>query len=361
MMNGESRFVLLSEDDFRKKVTCMSFVSAIMVVLIHAYWVFPESSMVYSPEMPVMVKVAYFLTWIGHNYAVQFFFILSGYLLFKNLNATNIKRKLKSRAFSLVIPYVLWNIFYIIFWLIASGLGWSDTVVDLNVLSLLKAIVLHRYFSTYWFMGNLILYVALTPFIYLASKKKIVLIVVDLLILIDQFLLEYGGINVQIGEQGAFGTDWFLYFLIGVNIAVFSPDLFKVCIKAKHIALMSIGGGIACILLTALLRQIWILRLLIRTISILFAVVVVCSSINWSGVKVRPWMRKSFVIYSWHGMICSFVSKVIYRVFPSNRLVEIFDYFSYVVIGLAVILILDELGKKFIPQIRHLFLGGRDA
>lgn len=72
-------------------------------------------------------------------------------------------------------------------------------------------------------------------------------------------------------------------------------------------------------------------------------------------------MNKSFVIYSWHGMVCSFVSKVIYKVLPNNYFVEIIDYLSYLFIGLAIIIILDEIAKCLIPHIRRLFLGGRDS
>lgn len=248
------KYCLLTEDELRKKITVISFISAISVVLIHAYYVYHNSPAEYDVNMQMANKIAYFFNWLGHQYAVQIFFILSGFLLFRNMSRNSLIRKIKSRIFSLVVPYILWNIFYILFWIIASGLGWSDVVVNLNPVSLVKAIVTHQYFSTYWFMGNLIIYVAISPILYFLSRKKIVLLITNIGFLVVQFLISLNVIKWNIGNQGLFFTDWFLYFLCGVNIAIFLPDLFKVQLYLKYQNLVVWGGYFALCVVNKIVR-----------------------------------------------------------------------------------------------------------
>lgn len=361
-MNLEEKVEKLSEEDLHKKITFMSFASAISVVLIHAYWVFPESSLTYYDEMPFATKIAHFLNWIGNGYAVQFFFLLSGYLLFRHLNNKDaLFRKLKSRVFSLVVPYVLWNVFYIFFWIIAVRLGWSDLKIDLSLTGLLWGIVTHKYFSGYWFIGNLIVYVTLTPVLYLISKKRGILIVLDIIMFGILLALSLNFFPSKIGDQFVFESDWFLCYLAGVNIAVFVPDIIRLRLDFKHKTILIWGGIILCILLTWILGRIWITRFLMRLGTILFFIIIGCSGISWDKFVVRKWMRKSFAIYSWHGMVCSTISKVVYRFLPDAYWVEVVDYLSYLFIGLATIMALDEIAKKMIPHIRSAFLGGRDV
>lgn len=356
------KYSMLSDENFRKKVTIMSLVSAFMVMLIHSYWVYPEASMVYYIEMPVATKVAYFFNWIGMNYTVQFFFILSGFLLFRNMTEESLWRKMKRRAFSLVVPYILWNAFYIVFWIIAACCGWSDVSVDLTPLAIIKSIITHQYMEHYWFMGNLIIYVAVSPLIFLLSRNKVLFIVFDVTMVILHLLLNIGFITFLISDQDVFGADWFLYFLVGVNVAMFFPNLFIIKLDMRgHRNFLIWGGIILCLALTKLFGALWITRIIMRVFTILYIVIIVCSTVAWDRMQVKRWMNKSFVIYSWHGMVCSFISKVIYRILPDSYVVEIIDYISYLFIGLTVIIILDEITRRLIPQTRRLFLGGRDA
>lgn len=51
---------------------------------------------------------------------MSYFFSVTGFLLFNNLNFKSYKRKIKSRIFSLLIPYVLWQLI-IAFKLVVQG------------------------------------------------------------------------------------------------------------------------------------------------------------------------------------------------------------------------------------------------
>ena len=351
----------MKEENFRKKITFLSFVSAAVVVLIHAYYVFDYSPAGFDIGMFFPTKIAFCLNKIGYTYAVQFFFILSGFLLFRNMNEKNIKRKLKSRFLSLVVPYVLWNIFYIIFWLIASCLGVTDTVVDLNPVALILGIVTHKYFSTFWFMGNLIVYVAVSPVIYLLSKRTEGVIILDIVTLIYHCIAKANLFGMHFDYYSIVCSDWFLFFLFGINVAIFFPNLLKteMDIKCKKIIFFV---GLLC--LTALLwivEKFWLLEIVLTFGTIIHIIVLGGNCIKWETFHLQFWMKKSFVIYAWHGMICSFVSKVVYKVLPDQYFTEVVAYLSYIFIGVAIIILLDEVAKRTVPHFRQFFLGRRDS
>ena len=64
--------------------------------------------------------------------AVPSFFLISGYLFFKQkeiLNMHAYKEKITKRFHTLLIPYILWNIIYLLMpFLIHYGLGWHNPI-----------------------------------------------------------------------------------------------------------------------------------------------------------------------------------------------------------------------------------------
>ena len=94
---------------FRKTVNWYKFIVCILVVWIHSVntqW-FPE-------EVPYVAELENFvMNWIAAA-AVPGFFLMSGYLFYRNFTMESLMKKWKSRFFSIVIPFVLWNAVYYI-------------------------------------------------------------------------------------------------------------------------------------------------------------------------------------------------------------------------------------------------------
>lgn len=130
-IEGEGeRIVTLSVDSqFSVKVTNMSFVCALMVIVTHAWC---------SPEKGGVCWWVNMLTADGIcRIAVPFFFLVSGYFLGRKVNEPNWYRNaIRRRAVTIAVPYVFWNAIAFVLWGILSWrcagrfqLGVSDALM----------------------------------------------------------------------------------------------------------------------------------------------------------------------------------------------------------------------------------------
>ena len=121
------------------------------------------------------------LNFLAYSTVNPMFFAISGYLFFwniDNLNLTVYKRKLHSRLFTLLIPYLLWNLIAYIYQLAKVFLGIGSAVEGCgNILSLSVFLKVFWQFGNegpadmpLWFVRDLILLVILTPLIHWLLK-----------------------------------------------------------------------------------------------------------------------------------------------------------------------------------------------
>jgi hypothetical protein len=95
--------------------------------------------------------------------------IISGYLFFFNFKGDNFLPKLKSRIFSLVVPYVVWTIFYIsvlgLFKHTYLWLGnppiWNTPIPTLTWDYLVNVFIFQPIVPNFWYLQNLILIIPL--------------------------------------------------------------------------------------------------------------------------------------------------------------------------------------------------------
>ena len=161
------------------KISWIQFICSLIIITDHSFDYLGFGNC----KMDIVSSIIYFitqmfsssLTWI----AMQTFFILSGFLMFKDWNERKSTsswyfKKVKSRTKSLLIPYFLWNIIWT-FAFIAIGLsGTIENNIDatISVSNIFHGIVLAKYNEVFWFMEVLILYTTISPLIgHLMSAK----------------------------------------------------------------------------------------------------------------------------------------------------------------------------------------------
>jgi hypothetical protein len=74
-------------------------------------------SLIQESQFPCFAAVFHLLTDVFARIAVPCFFVIAGYLFFYGIKAWNKQvyfAKLKSRVHSLLIPYVFWNVFWVV-------------------------------------------------------------------------------------------------------------------------------------------------------------------------------------------------------------------------------------------------------
>ncbi len=161
---------------FWKKKEFISFILSILIFFIHSYF----AQEVVSDNIISVInhKVSYFLSCSITRFAVPMFFMLSGISFFKNYSNQKYLAKIKSRLFTLVIPYLLWNTIWML-WEIFTSHSFvakfsASEPYPLTLISILKGIFFYGCNVPFWFVFNLIIFSFAAPLVFLIVKNKYV-------------------------------------------------------------------------------------------------------------------------------------------------------------------------------------------
>ncbi len=119
---------------------------------------------------------------IWFEFTSPFLAVISGWLFFFNFKADNFLAKVKSRTLSLLVPYVVWTIIYIVvhrlfkctyLWLNNSQI-WNTPIPTLSWDYLASAFIFQPIIPNFWYLQNLILIIPLNWLILKAIEKPLV-------------------------------------------------------------------------------------------------------------------------------------------------------------------------------------------
>ena len=225
-MSGESK-ISKPSDYFSRKVTIVSFVMAIFVIYIHAnnlkYYGIPVDQ-----HTLVNVTVKLFAEVIG-GIAVPFFFMLSGYWLFRfditDSSATAILfSKIQKKVKTLVVPYLLWNAFGMVFYITVthvpflSALMNNGKAIEITIPNIVEGLFLHKYYFTFWYLQDLIILTALSPVLLMVLKNRYV----GIALMLVSFLTNAASIDLIIVR-----TSSLMFFMLGAYISIYAREYFE--------------------------------------------------------------------------------------------------------------------------------------
>lgn len=292
---------------------------------------------------------------------VPSFFIISGYLFFYGVERFTIeiyKKKLSSRFKTLFIPYIIWNSFCAVLFIIKvfyfnfPGLGIieNDTI---HWGKFFEGFIYREqtggypYAFAFWFIRNLIAFVLLTPIVWLIARKwwsVILLLAVKFIFDIDFY-----------------GIEW---FLLGASGSIHTIRMDNI----KNVpGLMLLSGAIYFGL--AILRFWFIENLLIGTLMLYvevmagFCFVYILSSklIIFSITDIgRQLCSSTFFIYAFHQCFCSVTLKFWLHIIGYDSISK--SLFTYILtfLSLFTISFLTYLFvNRFYPKTMRIISGNR--
>ena len=140
----------LNNAEISKIIDFLRFPATVLVVLLHAYTTLQMTS---AMEMSLYTNVSSCISLCLGEIGVPLFFTISGYLFFLNYSKYDYYRKIKTRTKSLLVPYLIWNTFFICVYFIIQQIptlspffsGNNKRIIDYSFIDLIRA---------YWDCGN---------------------------------------------------------------------------------------------------------------------------------------------------------------------------------------------------------------
>lgn len=342
-----------------QKIKVLSFVAIMMVLFIHA--VFNEAK-----DFPVSAYVQEFCAFGGLSFVANpLFYCISGFLFF--LGASHVKDcypKIRKRARTLLVPYLIWNIVFVLWYEVLGFIPGVSAYINSDMTSgLVHNGPLHALYELFivpagfqlWYVRDLLIYVMLSPAIYLLIKytKTVGLL---LLFVAGTWGLLYLPSEIKI--WGAF------FFTLGGYIALHSSleDL-----------LQKISPTMACVcliiyLLNAILRPLGIISLkgtdMIVELCGLIAIwrlydVIVKREDSATIQQLAAWGGYSFFIYLFHEPAFNIIKKIGVKVLGVHEWSMILLYLVCPFVMCAIAICVAKVMQKFIPKTYSVLVGGR--
>lgn len=345
------------------KLRVLSLISIIFVLYIHCRFQPNEiMGMVYYD------KIQLFTSEMIGRCAVPLFYLISGYLFFMKVpdGVKSIGRKIRKRIKSLLIPYFIGCVFFVIFYSFVALLPWTSNLINSSssIMPLFQkpySIILISIFYDggtgypcafqLWFLRDLILIVATSPLWYLCLKhlKWGFVAVVFVLTYLDvphvpfyslfwfvlggqltKAKIEMGGVSGRI-KVAIFGL-----FLIISIVQLLSPDMLEWNLLRIPIIMLGIIG-------------IW--GLYDAFVEKKFCL----SHHKWLGIACQF----TFFIYLFHEPTLNIVRKLIVVVLGKNELGYLTSYLISPWIFTVCAVFAGLLFRKYLPRVYDVCTGGR--
>ncbi len=350
-----------------KVISFLRFPLIVAVVMIHS-----------SPQHIIVGGVEFFddnnLGFYGYIYnliteiiaqsAVPLFFFISGFLFFKGeFTYESYLRKLKRRAKTILLPYIIWNLFVILMTLclqiFASGLtsGNRANIVDLH-LKLWPTFFLN-YDGTgspicyqMWFLRDLMVAMVLSPILYWGIRilRQYFILILGILWLTN-YWIDVPGISIAALFFFSAGS----YFNINKINFVETLEPFRIKAAVLYILL--------CFTNLYFFSREWVGYVHGAAIIAGMIVAITLSShfIKTGKWKVNEFLSESsFFIYAYHALVIGFVAKMMVIMgVPATSMGLLAAYLIAPTITILIGLGIYSLLKRWCPGFTGIITGGR--
>lgn len=317
----------------------------------------------FSGVYPFYEFVVYLIAQVFTRVAVPLFFFFSGFLFFYKSNDFSVQlffRKLKKRVRTLLVPYLFWNIAFILFYNLSKILfkGNSDDFIGTGYNLWDWMITLWDYNNMgcpisyqFWFIRDLMVVTIFAPLIHWLIKK------IDYKILLVLGCLYFCG---RWFKTPGFSIEAFFFYSLGAYFSITQRSFID--IVKPHTALLGclFIGMTILIMLTRSYEYVIYFKRLVIVIGMAFTIALSATFIEIEKWKTNHFLsQSSFFIYAYHIIALPVIFKMLSSIPITSDIIAIIVYFLWAMIAIFLGLVLYFVMTKWMPQTTKLITGGR--
>lgn len=350
---------------FFNKKTVVSFFLSILVVFTHIH---SFDSYDYNGALGDGLQFFGNLITSGiTGVAIRLFFVISGVLFYRNYTYNQTLKKYKSRAKTLVVPYLFWSVLYLVLMMgvfLTPAKNIMAVENPFSIRNVFLGVFFNYYYKSFWFIFDLIVFTLLCPIIYTLLKNKYVgaVVLAGVIALYSFGITIPETITINGFEYVIFWrADSIIMYMTGAYVGIHFFDFFAKK-KSKPVALVASVCFVACSVINALNGKLGIDRISIWYILLMLAF---CWS-AWTMFDLfsfdknpKAFCEYSFMMFALNFYLGVYVSKVLYIVLPKAQVFSLVNLFITFTFEIVFILVLSHLLKKITPKFYSAITGGR--
>lgn len=330
------------------KLTVLYTVLIVMVVYIHSYYSEAE-------EYPIVLFVQNLIGPGICRIANCLFFCISGYLFARNINSIkDVLNKRKKRFKTLVLPYVLWNLIFVLWYVALENIpiindfcnssGTLEKYLNQPFIKSLSDLFIAPAAFQLWFVRDLLVMLLISPIIWWISRKYWIVALIMALATVAIY-------------------PWMIYFWLGIIVAVQKWDVENY----PHSLWGSIISGIVFLGYAVYLALGYKGSNLVEVpINLIGIYLIWCSYdliVKGKCIANRGLWKYvcgySFFIYCFHEPTFNIIKKLALYIGGTNELVLILAYLINPLIMVAVSICVAKILQHISPWTYKLLTGGR--
>lgn len=335
--------------EYSEAIDTLKIIAIVMVLYIHSAGIVIHENIV---EAGWLINFKYFISGIVSSCAVPIFFMLAGILLYKR--DFTWKDNIKKKAKTLLIPYLLVNLIWIIIFLVAYQFDFAKSfyvnkdwiIQEWNIKDWIDAFIGYPIYPMafpLWFIRDLLV---------LNILSKMIKILIDYypkILFIIMFCLWIVNFNLHVfflQYQSLF------FFSMGYYIVRFKINLNTA--KKVNLTWLSIMY-ILIIIIELITRNIYIHQLQIL-ISVIFCVKLALKIKNNIFIKYSKYIFGIFLLHEWSLTI---LKKIIFKIIVINDINSLIVYIVTPVLVVILLIVFLKLLEKHVNKFYNVLTGYR--
>lgn len=334
----------------RTKITILNSILILMVLYIHSYYT-------ESDQFQVASFIARFFS--GYAFcgtANRLFFLLAGFLFFNNLHtAKDCYYKIKKRVKSLLVPYLIWNCVFVLWYIVLGAIPGIKTFVNSDVLSnfdTVYSVISYLFIQPanfpLWFLRDLMILVLFSPLILFILKKTGI-----------------GGVLVY-HVIGYFFPIFGFWFVLGAGLA-YCTNLERIekVLSPTVVIISSIYFLSGCVYVS--LNPEYVMPDILGSLMGFSGLIMVWRGYDYvigessllTNEKVRSLFGYSFFVYLFHEPAFNIIKKIPVKLFGVSEPTLILFYIINPLVMFAIAILLAKLLQRIVPNLYSVLVGGR--